>query len=119
MPEVARVPDGEPVDSPGLVPPVLPSVREPEASELCWDAVTEVLKADSELPVTEPDISPEETPVEDTIEPLEVPLKEPELPSVKESEVEDGEEEISELCWDGESEVLEAPESELPGEDVD
>lgn len=90
-----------------------------EAPELSWDAGPEVLKADSEPPVTEADKSPDETPVGDSIEPLEVSLAEPELPSVKESEAEGWEEETSELCWEGESEVLEAPESELPGEDVD
>lgn len=109
-------------DSVPTVPPldrVSDTEDSEEAPELSWGAGPEVLKADPELSVTEPDISPEEAPVEDTIEPLEVPLKEPELPSVRESEVEDGEEETSELCWEGESEVLEAPESELPGEDVD
>lgn len=104
-----------------MVPPLVKvsEAEDAEAAELSWDTGPELLKADSELPVTEAEKSTDESPDGDTVEPLEASLAEPELPSVKESEVEDGEEETSELCWEGESEVLEAPESELPGEDVD
>lgn len=82
-------------DSVLKVPPLV-SVSEAEdteeAPELSWDTGPEVLKADSELPVTEVDKSTDESPDGDSVEPLEVSLAEPELPSVKESEVEDGEE---------------------------